>query len=298
MCVVPPSDIFFSVRTRRCPPVAKQIPATLIAVVSDLVSAEETHASLDSLFMYAEASGDPPEGSKHVKAQAWLRNTNIGHREPLSVLAKIIAPYLEDPMMAADYEPPQWTTEDERIIKKRSNIRRIEDLLARNGLSYRMGGFITHGGMTPSKTLSELIRGRDFPSIHREFDRALESVQAKPREAVSAAANILESIFKTYIEDNGLAMPDKQDLQPVFKVVRAHLGLDPSSIEDNDLQRIITGLFSVVDGIGALRTHASSAHSEGRKGYRLEPRHARLAVNGAHTVATFVMETWDKKGGS
>ncbi|WP_233250442.1 abortive infection family protein [Acidovorax sp. HMWF018] len=115
---------------------------------------------------------------------------------------------------------------------------------------------------------------------------------------MSAAANILEAIFKTYIEDNGLTMPDKQDLQPVFKVVRAHLGLDPSSIEDNDLQRIITGLFSVVDGIGALRTHASSAHSEGRKSYRLEPRHARLAVNGAHTVATFVMETWDKKAGS
>jgi hypothetical protein len=276
----------------------KQIPATLIAVVSDLVSAEETHASLDSLFMYAEASGDPPEGSKHVKAQAWLRNTNKVHAEPLSVLAKIIAPYLEDPVMAADYEQPSWTTEDERTTKKRSNVRRIEELLARNGLSYRMGGFITQGGMAPSKTLSELIRGRDFPSIHREFDRALESVEAKPREAVSAAANILEAIFKTYIEDNGLTMPDKQDLQPVFKVVRAHLGLDPSSIEDNDLQRIITGLFSVVDGIGALRTHASSAHSEGRKSYRLEPRHARLAVNGAHTVATFVMETWDKKAGS
>ena len=293
-----PWATFFGARTPRCPTVTKQIPATLIAVVSDLVSAEETHASLDSLFMYAEASGDPPEGSKHVKAQAWLRNTNKGHSEPLSVLAKIIAPYHEEQMMAADYEPPQWTVEDERVIKKRSNVRRIEDLLARNGLSSRLGGFITHGGMAPSKTLSELIRGRDFPSIHREFDRALESVQAKPREAVSAAANILESIFKTYIEDNGLAMPDKQDLQPVFKVVRAHLGLDPSSIEDNDLQRIITGLFSVVDGIGALRTHASSAHSEGRKGYRLEPRHARLAVNGAHTVATFVMETWDKKGGS
>ena len=73
------------------------------------------------------------------------------------------------------------------------------------------------------------------------------------------------------------------------------LGLDPGSIEDQDLQRIITGLFSIVDGIGALRTHAGSAHSEGRKGYKLEPRHARLSVNAAHTVATFVMETWDNK---
>jgi hypothetical protein len=78
---------------------------------------------------------------------------------------------------------------------------------------------------------------------------------------------------------------------------RRNTHLDPGSIEDQDLQRIITGLFSIVDGIGALRTHAGSAHSEGRKGYKLESRHARLAVNAAHTVATFVMETWDKKIG-
>lgn len=271
------------------------IPAPLIAVVSDLVSSAETHASLNSLFMYAEASGEPPEGSKHVKAQEWLRNTNKAHTDPLVVLGKIICPYMEDTAMAIDYAPPQWTTEDEYTLKKRENVRRIETLLAKNGLTYRTGGFVTDGGMAPSKALSDLIKGKDLPAIHREFERAMESVESKPRDAVSAAANILESIFKTYIEDNGLTMPDKQDLQPVFKVVRADLGLDPGSIEDQDLQRIITGLFSVVDGIGALRTHASSAHSEGRKGYKLEPRHARLAVNAAHTVATFVMETWDKK---
>ncbi|WP_218816232.1 abortive infection family protein [Methylobacillus rhizosphaerae] len=56
-------------------------------------------------------------------------------------------------------------------------------------------------------------------------------------------------------------MSEKQALQPVFKVVRQDLGLAPGSVEDQDLQRIIRGLFSVIDGIGALRTHASSAHS-------------------------------------
>ena len=247
---------------------AKPIPAPLIAVVSDLVSTAETHASLDSLFMYAEASGDPPEGSKHVKAQAWLRNTNKDHAEPLSVLGKIIAKYMEDPDMAADFVYKGWGDEAEWAVKQREQVRRIEALLARNGLQYHMGGFIGSGALAASKTLKELIRGRDIPAIHREFERALESVESKPRDAVSAAANILESIFKVYIEDNGLQMPDKQDLQPVFKVVRADLGLDPGSIEDQDLQRIISGLFSVVDGIGALRTHASSAHSEGRKGYK------------------------------
>jgi hypothetical protein len=83
--------------------------------------------------------------------------------------------------------------------------------------------------------------------------------------------NILESIFKTYIEDNNLTMPEKQDLQPVFKVVRADLGLEPGSVVDQDLQRIIADLFGIVDGIGALRTHAGSAHSEGRKATSLNP---------------------------
>lgn len=265
-----------------------QIPAALIAVVSDLVIHTETHASLNSLFMHAEAFGEPPEGSRHVKAQEWLRNTNKYSPDPLAVVGRIISGYMEDPEMHATVEANSWNK------PKRELVRKVEAVLARYGFRYLTGGHITKGGLAPSKQLSELIQGRDMPAIHREFDRALETVETKPREAVSAASNILESIFKIYIEDNGLSMPDKQDLQPVFKVVRTHLGLDPSSVADQDLQKIITGLFSIVDGIGALRTHAGSAHSEGRKSYKLEPRHARLAVSSAHTVATFVIETWDK----
>lgn len=271
------------------------IPAPLVALVADLCAEQETHASLDSLFMYAEASGDPPPGSKPVKAQSWLRETNKVHPEPLAVLGRILGHYLEAPEVAPDYVHEGWADEPEWLVKKRETIRKIEACLARYGLRYQIGGYVIDGSLAPSKTLRELIHGRDIPAIHREFERALESVESKPRDAVSAAANILESVFKVYIEDNALIMPDKQDLQPVFKVVRQDLGLDPGSVGDQDLQRIISGLLSVVDGIGALRTHASSAHSEGRRGYKLEPRHARLAVNAAHTVATFILETWDKR---
>lgn len=58
---------------------AKPIPAPLVALVADFCAEQETHASLDSLFMYAEASRDPPAGSKPVKAQSWLRETNKVH---------------------------------------------------------------------------------------------------------------------------------------------------------------------------------------------------------------------------
>jgi hypothetical protein len=81
----------------------------------------------------------------------------------------------------------------------------------------------------------------------------------------------------------------------LWKVVREDLGFDPSQLEDNDLKKILSGIFSVVDGIGAFRTHASSAHGQGRKIYKLKPRHARLAIHSAHTLALFVLETWDEK---
>ncbi len=49
---------------------SKKIPAPVIAVLADNLPELETHAGLDNLFLYAEASGEPPEGSKPVKTQA------------------------------------------------------------------------------------------------------------------------------------------------------------------------------------------------------------------------------------
>jgi hypothetical protein len=95
-----------------------------------------------------------------------------------------------------------------------------------------------------------------------------------------------------------LDCPAKQDLKPIWTIVRKDLGFDPSTIEDQDLQTILSGMISVVEGIGAFRTHASSAHGAGKKHYKLEPRHARLAIHAAHTIALFVLESWRKKKGN
>lgn len=234
-------------------------------------------------------------GSKHVKAQAWLRLTNKLHPDPMGVLAKLVEGYMDDPEHSPEStEVPRFLAPP-YLVEKRAFCRKLETLLAKYGYQYRLGGFVDSGGAAPSKSLEQLIQGRDLPAIHHEFDRALEHVVKEPREALSAACNILESVFKFYIHDNKLEMPAKQDLQGVFKVVRSDLGLDGGTVEDEDLKRIISGLLSVVDGIGALRTHASSAHGQGRKAYKIETRHARLAVNSAHTLATFLLETWEKR---
>ncbi len=128
-----------------------------------------------------------------------------------------------------------------------------------------------------------------------ESQRALASVETDPGAAITAACASVESLCHVCIEDEGLTPPTDQSIKPLWKVVQAHLGLDPSQLADDDLKRILSGLTSIVDGLGALRTHVGSAHGRGRRPYRPSPRHARLAVHAAHTLAIFVLETWDAR---
>ena len=98
----------------------------------------------------------------------------------------------------------------------------------------------------------------------------------------------MQNIF----EDEHLLMPDKQTIKDLWKVVKDHLGLDPSLVIDDDKKRILSGLSSIVDGVGSLRTHAGSAHGRGRSQPIVTPSDARLAINAAHTLTVYLIELW------
>ncbi len=152
------------------------------------MSQRETHASLDNLFMYAGAPGDPPEGSKPVKTQEWLRRVNKDDAiQPLQVLGRLIETYMEElPQEGSPFDdipPPTQTPEQQKFAKA----------LARYDLQYVRGGSIAGALGSPSRTLEEFIREMDVTALEHEFSRALSNVDANPREAVSAASNILET---------------------------------------------------------------------------------------------------------
>ena len=98
------------------------IPALVISACAEVMSQRETHASMDSLFMYVAAPGEPPEGSKLVKAQEWLRRINSNEKaQPLQVLGRLIESYMEESPPESSYMDdfsPSIETPDQQKINK------------------------------------------------------------------------------------------------------------------------------------------------------------------------------------
>ena len=141
-----------------------------------------------------------------------------------------------------------------------------------------------------TKSLEQLLKKRGMFEAETELKRCLENFQTDDPTALTAACSMIESVCKTYIHDNNLSMPNKQTIKPLWKVVINNLELDPSAVEDDDIKKILSGFTSVVEGIGALRTHKGSAHGRGRKHYRVLPRHARLAIHASLSLVEYVLE--------
>jgi hypothetical protein len=265
------------------------IPHALIGLTARLLEKHYTRAEMVTMFYEAGAADEPEASNKLQLATNWLKNVNREQREKsVAILGSLLMDLMENPVLSS-YRPDELASDRELVVTK----------LAETGFRYITGGKVVSvltGGATA--TLEVLLRKRDFTAVADEFERATQNVESEPREAVSAAANILEAICKEYIDQHAhLEIPTKQDLARVFNVVRKDLGLDPSVVEDQDLKTILSGLIGVVNGIAALRTHASSAHAQGtsKRRYRLTSRHARLAVHAAHAIVAFILETWEER---
>ena len=108
------------------------------------------------------------------------------------------------------------------------------------------------------------------------------------------------SSSRSILTELGEPIPNKKDIQGLYNALKKPLDLSPdrSDIDSRiagDVQKVLSGLLTVIGGIGSLRTHGSDAHGRERGFARLDPRIARLSIDAASTLALFPIETWQRK---
>jgi hypothetical protein len=172
-----------------------KISNPIIAVVADELQKHHTHADLNRLFMESGALGEVPDGNKLVKCTEWLKRVNTWESpEPLSVLGRLLENYMEVEITGEPEFAEAWTS------ARKSSRERIARALAKAGLAYHQGGKILVAGTSiPVRSLDQILRQRDIPGVMEELSRIVEATEARPKEAVTAACAMMESLCKVYM---------------------------------------------------------------------------------------------------
>jgi hypothetical protein len=98
----------------------------------------------------------------------WLRRINSECPEPLKVFADLLADFL-------DGEPRRSPDELE------ADRAQVHKKLAESKLRYIAGDIVPSAGHGPgSRSLAEMLRQSDFPSVIEEFERATAVIEASP----------------------------------------------------------------------------------------------------------------------
>lgn len=267
----------------------EKIPASVIAVVAEELGAHYTHTALNTLFEELGAPGEPPEGNKVDKCRAWLTRVNtLATGSPLEFLGDLIAELME-------FEPA-YNWPESLIIARKATADRITRQLGRHGLAYVSGGRVVGSHVQPTaRTLTGLIEAHDLAGVKSEFERAFSQLESDPAAAVTAACALLEATFTHILELADSPVPSDRSVASLWKLVRELLGFDPEQHEDDHLRRVLGSLATIVQSIGEIRTRAGSAHGGSARRYRLQPRHARMVVSSAATLAIFCLETLFEK---
>lgn len=269
-----------------------QIPNSVIGAVASVIAAYYySHSRLDTLFMESGAPGDAPEGNCEKKCSDWLKRCNTDPKtDALEVLGAVIQEYMDQESLSSVFGGPLSTNVDEGQA-------RINAVLAKNQLVYRANGYVTQAGSTPiTKTLEDYLRSGDFSSIEKEFERAVGYIQSDPHASVTASCSVIEATLKFYIESfDDLAMPNKLNVMPLWSVVQPHLTLNADVTLAADQHKVLKGISSIIDGVGAFRSHIGSAHGRESNPPSIVVAEARLVVNAAHTLVVFIMEVLHAK---
>lgn len=122
------------------------------------------------------------------------------------------------------------------------------------------------------------------------------SIENSPYISIGLAKELIETSCKSIFNERKEEYDKNWDLPKLMKETTKLLKLTPDDIPNeakaaSSIKQILGSLSSVVQGIAEVRNEYGSGHGKDRKFKGLQPRHAKLAVGAASTLAIYLLET-------
>jgi len=144
-----------------------------------------------------------------------------------------------------------------------------------------------------TKEISQILNAE---YVTQQISLMESSIENSPHTAIGLAKELIETSCKSIFEERKETYDVNWDLTKLMKETTKLLKLTPSDIPDEikaskSIKQILGSLSAVVQGIGEIRNKYGSGHGKESKSRGLQPRHAKLAVGAATTLAIYLLET-------
>lgn len=146
----------------------------------------------------------------------------------------------------------------------------------------------------------DTLGGTDPGYVAQQITRMEASVASDPALAIGTAKELVETCCKTILNARGIAFSRSADLPELVKMTIKELALAPNDIPDSakaaeTVKRLLNNLATITQGVAELRNQYGTGHGKAAGSKGLGPRHAKLAVGAASTLAVFLAETHNEK---
>jgi len=136
--------------------------------------------------------------------------------------------------------------------------------------------------------------------VSQQINLMESSIENSPHISIGLAKELIETSCKSIFDERNEVYDKNWDLPKLMKETTKLLKLTPDDIPNeakaaSSIKQILGSLSSVVQGIGEVRNEYGSGHGKDGKFKGLQPRHAKLAVGAASTLAIYLLETHELK---
>ncbi len=136
----------------------------------------------------------------------------------------------------------------------------------------------------------------DANYLAQQVQRMEEAVEKDPPLAIGTAKELVETCCKTILAERAKPIAGNPDIPTLTKAALKELGLVPEGVPDSArgkdiIRRLLSNLGTIGNNLAELRGLYGTGHGSHAKASGLSPRHARLAVGAATTLAVFLFET-------
>jgi hypothetical protein len=131
--------------------------------------------------------------------------------------------------------------------------------------------------------------------IGQQITRMQSAIRTDPELAIGTAKELVEAVAKAIADERHVAYLSSADLPQLVRLVARELRVTREDIPDDrpeaeTIRQLLSNLATVSDRLAALRNRYGTGHADPSRTL-LTPRHARLAVGAASTLAVFLWDT-------